>query len=270
MFERNTGDAPPAGHMVGMGSTNFENVYYGDSNMTDAYHELCEQATLEDGRDPYNGTISTTEGVRLLVGSPMSELAASKLARAHLDDFSKWGECGAIPLVARAETKTCTRIVKVTVPGPVDYESLYAAVEATFPVDEVAGEIDWNWSTGYTAVGSDLPLPVVKTKIVAAATEGAAVTTYTVLCDGRVLEQGFATQAAARAQALAIAKAETSAETHTYGVRAVTSREGGDRDLVRVVRTVVSTKVTCRVSVALPVSPSSARGGWLFFGWVAM
>ena len=269
-FERNTGDAPSAGHMVGMGSTNFENVYYGDSDMTDAYRELCERETQEYGRDPYNGTIATTSGVRLLVGSPMSELAAFRLAEAHLDEFTKGEACGAIPLVDRAEVKPCTRTVKVTVPGPVDYESLRTAVEVTLAEGEVAGDIHWNWNTGYTAVGSDLPLPVAKTKIVAAATDGAALTTYTVLCDGRVLEQGFATQAAARAQALAIAKAETSAQTHTYGVRAVTSREHGDADLVRVVRTVVSTKITCRVAVALPVPASAARKGWLFFGWAAM
>jgi len=256
--------------MVGMGSTNFENVYYGDSTMADAYRELCEQATREYGDDPYNGTIATTSGVRLLVDTPMSELAAFRLAGAHLDEFTKGEACGAIPLVGRGEAKTCTRTVKVTVGGPIDYESLRIAVEATLADGEVAGDIHWNWNTGYTAVGSDLPLPVAKTKIVAAATEGAAATTYTVLCDGRVLEQGFATQAAARAQALAIAKAETSAQTHTYGVRAVTSREGGDPDLVRVVRTVVSTKVTCRVTVALPVAASATRRGWLFFGWAAM
>jgi len=253
-----------------MGSTNFENVYYGDSDMTDAYHELCEQATLEDGRDPYNGTISTTEGVRLLVGSPMSEIAAYKLAEAHLDDFSKWEECGAIPLVDRADAKTCTRTVKVTIGGPVDFRSLRTAVEATLADGEVAGDISWNDEHYYNSAVRDLPLPVVKTKIVAAATGGAALTTYAVLRDGRVLEQGFATQATARAQALAIAKAETSAETHTYGVRAVTSREGGDPDLVRVVRTVVSTKVTCRVAVALPVPAGARRRGWFFFGWAAM
>jgi len=49
----------------------------------------------------------------------------------------------------------------------------------------------------------------------------------------------------------------------------VTSREGGDPDLVRVVRTVVSTKITCRVAVAPPVAASAGRGGWLFFGWAA-
>lgn len=85
-----------------------------------------------------------------------------------------------------------------------------------------------------------------------------------------MLEQGFATQAAARAQAVSIAKADTSAKTHTYSVRAVTSREGGDADLVRVVRTVVSTTLTCRVTVAPPVAASAARRGWLFFGWAAM
>jgi len=265
-----TGDTASAGHIFGMGSTNFENVYYGDSTMADAYRELCEQATREYGDDPYNGTIATTNGVRLLVDTPMSELAAFRLAGAHLDEFTKGEACGAIPLVGRGEAKTCTRTVKVTVGGPIDYESLRTAVEATLTDGEVAGDIHWNWNTGYTAVGSDLPLPVVKTKIVAAATDGAALTTYIVLCDGRVLEQGFATQAAARAQALAIAKAETSAQTHTYGVRAVTSREHGDADLVRVVRTVVSTKITCRVAVALPVPASAARKGWLFFGWAAM
>lgn len=252
-----------------MGSTNFENVYYGDSTMDDAYRELCERETQEYGRDPYNGTIATTTGVRLLVGSPMSELAAFRLAEAHLDEFTKGEACGAIPLVGRAQAKTCTRTVKVTVGGPIDYESLRTAVEATLADGEVAGDIHWNWNTGYTAVGSDLPLPVVKTKIEAAATEGAAVTTYAVLCDGRVLEQGFVTQAAARAQALALAKAATFAKTQTYSVRAVISRDHGDPDLVRVVRTVVSTKVTCRVTVALPVSPSAHRGGWLFFGWAA-
>ncbi len=253
-----------------MGSTNFENVYYGDSDMTDAYRELCEQATREDGTDPYNGTISTTDGVRLLVGSPMSEIAARKLAEAHLDDFSKREACGAIPLVARAQGKTCTRNVEVTVGGLVDYQSLRTAVEATLAAGEVAGGFYWNDGHPFASeVRRALPLPVVKTKIEAAATEGAAVTTYTVLCDGRVLEQGFATQAAARAQAVALAKADTSVQTQTYSVRAVTSREGGDPDLVRVVRTVVSTKITCRVTVALPVAAGARRRGWLFFGWAA-
>lgn len=241
-----------------MGSTNFENVYYGDSDMADAYRELCEEAIRLDGGNPYNGTISTTGGVRLLVGSPMSEVAARKLAEAHLDEFTKRESCGAIPLVDRVAGKTCTRTVKVTVPGPLDYESLRTAVEATLAAGEVAGQIDWNHGyTGFAVVGSDLPLPV-------------ATTTYTVLCDGRILEQGYPTQAAARAQAVAIAKADTSAQTHTYGVRAVISREGGEADLVRVVRTVVSTKITCRVTVALPVPASAARRGWLFFGWAAM
>lgn len=252
-----------------MGSTNFEDVYYGDSDMTDAYRDLCEDATREYGSDPYSGTIATTRGVRLLVNTPMSLTAALALAGEHLDGFSKWEACGAIPLVAQGEGDTRTRTVKVTVPGPVDHRSLRTAVEATLADGEVAGDISWNNGFSYGSAVRDLPLPVVKTKLVAAATEGAAVTSFTVLRDDRVVERGFASQAVARARAVAIAKTDTSTDTCTYQVRAEVSRAGGTPDLVRVVRTVVSTTLTCQVTVALPVAASAGRGGWLFFGWAA-
>ena len=51
-----------------MGATDFTTTATG-RNAQEAYRAACEEATYEHGHDPYNGTISTTSGVRELPSS---------------------------------------------------------------------------------------------------------------------------------------------------------------------------------------------------------
>lgn len=91
-----------------MGATSFENEYRGAATMQDAYRELVEQAFYDQGHDPYNGTISTTNGVMQDPGvtSPVDLNAAMVRARFwdREDDENevtpqKWEAAFAVPLL---------------------------------------------------------------------------------------------------------------------------------------------------------------------------
>jgi len=49
-----------------MGATNFVEVMQGYDSADEAYSEAVSQAIYEYGHDPYNGTISTTNGYQYL------------------------------------------------------------------------------------------------------------------------------------------------------------------------------------------------------------
>jgi hypothetical protein len=54
-----------------MGATNFGDLAVGRyKNASDAYNDLVEDAEHEHGHDPYNGTISTTQGFETYQGNP--------------------------------------------------------------------------------------------------------------------------------------------------------------------------------------------------------
>jgi len=64
-----------------MGATTFGNLTVGRyKNASEAYSSLVEEAEYEYGHDPYNGTISTTDGFRTLNDNP----------RYGTKSFSKW------------------------------------------------------------------------------------------------------------------------------------------------------------------------------------
>ena len=91
-----------------MGSHSFEDVYHGPLSVKEAYSELVEQARLEYGHDPYNGTISTTGGVHLVQTQPVTHEEAVKLAETRIDKLSKWEQCEAIPLVVQTPAEYVT------------------------------------------------------------------------------------------------------------------------------------------------------------------
>lgn len=79
-----------------MGACSFQITSYGKS-ISEAYSNAVADAIHEYGNDAYNGTISTTSGVRDMT----SEFKRSgKDIRTFIDDnidnFRKWGNCGGV------------------------------------------------------------------------------------------------------------------------------------------------------------------------------
>lgn len=83
-----------------MGATNFGMIEIGKfKTVQEAYRSAVKKAQLEYGTDPYNGTISTTNGVRLATGNPAygtNDFEAFESKR--LDSIQKWGACEAVEI----------------------------------------------------------------------------------------------------------------------------------------------------------------------------
>jgi len=77
-----------------MGATNFVKVMKGYDSPSDAYNEAVQQALYDYGHDPYNGTISTTQGFKFL--GEVEKNDVGDYIDQHIDDFDKWGACGCI------------------------------------------------------------------------------------------------------------------------------------------------------------------------------
>ena len=78
-----------------MGATDFSKFYIGKFNPQEAYNQLCDQARSEYGSDPYNGTISTTDLVK--VEELPSGMSPQKYLKAYAEDVEK-RECWCVEL----------------------------------------------------------------------------------------------------------------------------------------------------------------------------
>lgn len=93
-----------------MGSHNFDCTIYTDADMETAYREAVADAEIEFGHEPYNGTISTTEGAQLSplhTGTPTleSQIDWDRLTD-RLDHLNKWGPCEALPILRVVPART--------------------------------------------------------------------------------------------------------------------------------------------------------------------
>ena len=79
-----------------MGACSFQTTSYGKS-ISDAYSNAVADAVSEYGTDAYNGTISTTNGVRDMTSEfKRSGKSLNEFINDKIDDFRKWGACGGI------------------------------------------------------------------------------------------------------------------------------------------------------------------------------
>lgn len=106
-----------------MGAANFTATAYGKMTMQEAYDQLYEQARSEYGSDPYNGSISTTEGVVRSPISPAGPIREDQIDGAALDarmtHLGSRGVCEAIPVhqVSPAQySRLGTTVADVIVP----------------------------------------------------------------------------------------------------------------------------------------------------------
>ena len=254
-----------------MGSHSFEDTYYGDLSAGDAYRHLVEDALYESGRDPYNGTISTTSGVAVVPTVPLTVEAASALAETRIDKLSKWENCEAIPLVAETPPEygpAVTKEVTITVSGTVfnDRTLLHAEVARALKV-KPADITDGFYILEYSA----------EKKVDAVAPKEKTVTKYFVLTAGEdklpAWDKGFATQAEARAAVGSVLRYNSyrGLQATDAEVIGITRRESGAG---LVTATVSAKKVTATVKATVrPVTKKATAGtvraGWYFYGWAA-
>lgn len=292
-----------------MGAHNFETIIYTTANMEDAYRQAVEDALHEAGHDPYNGTISTTSGVRLsplATGNPLPEHKIDYSALGERRDYlNKWEHCEALPILRTIPAKH-ERVgsvdVDVTVPsdlfdsGPYEPKT-QAALEAA-ATTEVRKQIRSTGKLETRVFGKDslvTPVPgdakeyevsfmgqtliVQQPRASTRATKGKTETRYFIIDPKMPVlpdwEQGHATQAAARA-ALPTALSRDAGlwrGRESCSIIAMTRRVGGEPLVEHTVdaRAGVRTKVRVRVEVHRLVEPAQVtdEAGWLFYGWAA-
>jgi hypothetical protein len=78
-----------------MGATNFIWTVAAKSAQ-EAYKKAVTEAKEMYGSDPYNGTISTTDGFRMFTTGAANEDEAYKFCDDNLDRTEKWGKCGCV------------------------------------------------------------------------------------------------------------------------------------------------------------------------------
>ncbi len=78
-----------------MGGTTFSNFYIGTAKPREAFDELYSQARSEYGSDPYNGTISTTDLVKIEELPP--RVSPEKYLEKYMDEVEK-RECWCVEL----------------------------------------------------------------------------------------------------------------------------------------------------------------------------
>lgn len=95
-----------------MGAHNFETTIYTSKTVDAAYQEAVDLALYENGHEPYNGTISTTEGVALSPlangdGTPTPEDQIDwRAINKRLDHLNKWEHCEALPIAKVIDPRT--------------------------------------------------------------------------------------------------------------------------------------------------------------------
>lgn len=81
-----------------MGAVFTTEEYRGALDAENAYARLRRRAELMYGRQPYEGNITSTNGVSVMTEELMSITEAKTWAREHMESVHKWEEAGAIPL----------------------------------------------------------------------------------------------------------------------------------------------------------------------------
>ena len=267
-----------------MGSTSFYQTYTGPLSVEYAYRELVAEARAEYGYDPYNGTISTTGGVRLVGGAPVTIEEAAALAETRIDNLHKWESCEAIPIRSYTPPEYEAwpdQEVQMTVSGAVYNDKTLLAMaarqtlrmNANLEITEVAIKVQ---NPGFTRLAS------VEKRVVAEAPKEKAETRYFItrvdpnrqhsLREALDWEKGYASQAAARAALDTVLRYDfhgiPDVEVEIIGL----VRRASGAPLVKA--TVSAKKVTGTFVVKIrrqtkPPVHGTDRAGYYFYGWAA-
>jgi hypothetical protein len=243
-----------------MGATEFTTQVYRTTTMASAYRAAVEEATHEYGYDGYNGTISTTSGVRSVVNRPMTEQGAKLYAAVH-DDGQKWESALGIPV---ADDKNFTfKKIKITV--SLDPSEEEFSFSPKYALQDKARKMAFR-TYGEKVHAVDVT-PKVKTKTVVTSATGKSVLRYRVGAGYR--SALFDT----KAKAVAAAKKEVADGRGVASIQAVRVYPDSDFDdpttVAEVREITVSATANVVVTIAEPKKWDTPTAGWMFYGLAA-
>lgn len=270
-----------------MGSHSFDHHVVTTKSAVETYHELHAEALAESGYDPYNGTISTTNGVSVVPVAPVSLSEGYRLMNKRIERLNKWENAEALAvfeLPASAKRKF-TKKIKVTAEQIAQHKGINEAIDAVarqtvalragetlddFKVAQVKDE-----GAYWARANIDY-----RTKVTEVPTEGPKQTRYFIVDNTnynsvdprRIWEQGHLTVTEAKRALSARLREAKNLRTDTlgsvtYSIVGETRRESGE-PLTTLRSEVVSLSAEIEYTAAkLPKNPQ--RTGWLIYGWAA-
>jgi len=274
-----------------MGAVEFTTIEWTNADLDTAYRYACESAAHEHGREPYNGTISTTNGVsQVLAGHVMTGKGAAEVARwASNGDLPeapagcKWEDAKAIAIASEDAFTFKTVTLRYTLDDLRKYvESVVATYEGVWARNNALKLLEDNpsahlWDFIAHTVPRAVPLHTVhavetvftpKFTLVTRRGESKPVTRYEVITPQSVVVHTADTRALANAY---IRKTLTAASPRftELGVRAVrvSARMPAGVDTLTT-RRVATASIVLKVTVAAARAkmPADAKKGWLFYG----
>lgn len=124
-----------------MGATNFFTQETGNS-IGEAYDNAVEDARSEYGSDAYNGTISTTSGVKDYTSKfKQSGMSIDEFSEKYLDHAQKWGHCIGVCIkgAKKNSNKIQSKVDHIVEKGTKKWELRYVAYEG-FGGKQIASE----------------------------------------------------------------------------------------------------------------------------------
>lgn len=264
-----------------MGAHSFMQYAEG-ADLKKVYGDAVDEARHMDGADPYNGTISTTNGVVAVQRNPVPQAKASEYAASYFDGeryqnygIQKWEYAGAIPVAADTAFKQRQRTVTVTTEKPG-----HLAAGEMRKMAEKALDLEPGEEVTTVTIEKDEARRRARSK----RPEGKLVTRYRVEGDFRYHHARYATAGEARRAAQAELKAVMDQEKETgrpqfgqpqtlsypvYGEVVRVADDGKALPLDLVSGLISQRKMKLRVTILRQTNPNPPTSGWLLFGWAA-
>lgn len=221
----------------------------GKHDVQTAYRHAVDQALVEYGNEPYNGTISTTNGVTIHDRHIRSLNEAYDFGCGDaLDRYQKWESCGAIAVgeVPTGKARTITRTITLT-----DPENTYG-----LPMDRLKELLKPSLKDGEVVITAKVEDEVFKWKKTVTRAKGRG---HRVFMVGM---REFETEK------LAVDYVLGQKEGFVQGVTTITEKyvRDGNPTTVEVKPASRKFKIVAEVAKA---KGAPVQTGWMFFGWAA-
>lgn len=243
-------------------------MYTGAGSVDEAFRNLVSQALHECGHDPYNGTISTSSGYKMVSSNPVLPTQAHKIADDAAESLEKWGNWIAIPV---CQAENIHQEVEVSLRGAEaagSDQEVFAALQKKAIQKALARRKGW---VGVEAYVSHWHRTLKNPKVVRPQPAKAV---WVVDLGMRHAQKVFDTKAEALEYAKSVVNAAPQSGKYIFGLEREVTVEKQFRSLsgsrckisVRAENKTVTATVT--VKLERPAA-SQSTVGWLFAGWAA-
>ncbi len=278
-----------------MGAAEFTTSIWMNADLRTAYDAVCTDAVSVHGRDPYNGTISTTTGVTRVLNPQVMTAKGAALAAGWMidgragDDYRahKWEEAKAVAIMSDDAFTFRTTTLRFNLDDLREYISSLPTSDDSEWVRETAERLLTThpdahmWEFVPAMVLRTVPVHTVhavtstivpRFKLVTTRSEGKAVTRFEVVGGNGTVVHTADTRARANTFVHNTLNSENPRFTE-LGIRAVKASPDMPNGADSVTsRQVVSAAITVKVTTATPraKAPANTRKGWVFYGMASI